>query len=103
VTALALAERPAQGALFGADASAIAPAAPAQAVAAEAAAPAPAAPATPAAAAPLDGPTLDDVVSHAWEALGAQVAAACPVCGGEVEPHGYAPGGRCTACDSALE
>jgi hypothetical protein len=87
MTALALAEHPeAQGALFGP------------------AVPAPAAPAAPAAAAaPLDGPTLDDVISHAWEALGAQVAAACPVCGGEVEPRGFAAGGRCTTCDSALD
>jgi hypothetical protein len=52
---------------------------------------------------PLDGPTLDDVISHAWEALGAQVAAACPVCGGEVEPHAYAPGGRCSTCATALD
>jgi hypothetical protein len=88
VTALALAEHPdAQGALFGA---------------APPSAAAPAAPAAPARA-PLDGPTLDDVISHAWEALGAQVAAACPVCGGEVEPHGYAAGGRCSACASALD
>jgi hypothetical protein len=85
MSALALAEQPAQGALFGAAEQASAP------------------PAAPPAAAPLDGPTLDDVISHAWEALGAQVAAACPVCGGEVEPHGYAAGGRCTRCDSALD
>ena len=52
---------------------------------------------------PLDGPTLDDVISHAWEALGAQVAAACPVCGGEVEPHAYAAGGRCGSCASTLD
>jgi hypothetical protein len=52
---------------------------------------------------PLDGPTLDDVISHAWEALGAQVAAACPICGGEVEPHGYAAGGRCSSCASTLD
>ena len=91
MTALAIAlEHPGQDALFGAEP--------------EAAEPAVAPPAEPAAAgAPLDGPTLDDVISHAWEALGAQVAAACPVCGGEVEPHGYAAGGRCTACDSSLD
>jgi hypothetical protein len=88
VSALALAEEhPAQDSLFG-------PAAPLSAPSATPAAPAPP---------PLDGPTLDDVVSHAWEALGAQVAAACPVCGGEVEPHGYAAGGRCTACESTLD
>lgn len=87
MSALAFAE-PAdtQGALFGAAARDVtSPAAPA------------------AAGAPLDGPTLDDVISHAWEALGAQVAAACPVCGGEVEPHGFAAGGRCSTCASALD
>jgi hypothetical protein len=88
VSALALAELPEQGALFGATGP-------------PAAAPAEAAP--PAAGSPLDGPTLDDVISHAWEALGAQVAAACPVCGGEVEPHGYAAGGRCGGCGSTLD
>jgi hypothetical protein len=91
VSALALAELPDQGALFGAAGPAAEPAA------------APGAAAPPAAGSPLDGPTLDDVISHAWEALGAQVAAACPVCGGEVEPHGHAAGGRCTACGSTLD
>jgi hypothetical protein len=94
VSALALAELPEQGALFGAAGS---PAAE------PTAAPGPGAAAPPAAGSPLDGPTLDDVISHAWEALGAQVAAACPVCGGEVEPHGYAAGGRCTGCGSTLD
>jgi hypothetical protein len=94
VSALALAELPEQGALFGA----------AGPPAAEpVAAPSPGAAAPPAAGSPLDGPTLDDVISHAWEALGAQVAAACPVCGGEVEPHGYAAGGRCASCGSTLD
>jgi hypothetical protein len=88
MTALAIAlEHPGQDALFGPVDE-----------------PAVARPARPAGAgAPLDGPTLDDVISHAWEALGAQVAAACPVCGGEVEPHGHAAGGRCTACGSTLD
>jgi hypothetical protein len=91
MSALAIAlEYPGQDALFGAEAPA-----------AESAAEPPAAPAMP--AAPLDGPTLDDVISHAWEALGAQVAAACPVCGGEVEPHGYADGGRCASCGITLD
>jgi hypothetical protein len=89
VSALALAEHAdVQGALFG--------------TAAPPAATSPAAP-TAAAGAPLAGPTLDDVISHAWEALGAQVAAACPVCRGEVEPLGYAAGGRCSTCGSALD
>jgi hypothetical protein len=91
VSALAL-DPPAQEALFGPPA----PPPPAPA-------PAPAAPPRAPLAGPLDGPTLDDVISHAWEALGAQVAAACPVCGGEVEPHGHAPGGRCAACTSTLD
>jgi hypothetical protein len=49
------------------------------------------------------GPTLDDVISHAWEALGAQVAAGCPVCGGEVEPHAHTTGGRCAGCGTTLD
>lgn len=53
-----------------------------------------------------DGPTLDDVVSRAWEVLRAGVPAACPACGGELsprpaEPHGYA-GGHCDACGTTL-
>ena len=52
---------------------------------------------------PFDGPTLDDVLSHAWEALGAQVAAACPVCGGEIEPHGHTAGGRCSSCGATVD
>ena len=90
MSALALAELPDQGALFGGGGP-------------PAAAPAPGAAAPPTAGSPLDGPTLDDVISHAWEALGAQVAAACPVCGGEVEPHGHAAGGRCGNCGSTLD
>jgi hypothetical protein len=49
------------------------------------------------------GPTLDDVISHAWEALGAQVAAGCPVCGGELEPHAHTTGGRCAGCGTTLD
>jgi hypothetical protein len=49
----------------------------------------------------LAGPTLDDAVSRAWEALVAGVPAACPVCRGEVEP---APGGaHCGTCDMTLD
>ena len=55
-------------------------------------APTPAGPAH-APADPLDGPTLDDVISHAWEALGAQVAAACPVCGGRSSRTATPPAG----------
>jgi hypothetical protein len=52
------------------------------------------------------GPTLDDVMSRAWEVLGAAVPAACPVCGGELEPRPSAgpgaAGGRCASCGSEL-
>ena len=36
--------------------------------------------------APLAGPTLDDVMSRAWEGLVMGLSAACPVCDGEVVP-----------------
>ena len=53
---------------------------------------------------PLAGPTLDDVVTHAWEGLGAGVPAACPVCHGEIEPAlGGALRGRCTSCGVTLD
>ncbi len=52
------------------------------------------------------GPTLDDVISRAWEVLRADVPAACPVCGGELLPRASAGagivGGRCESCDTAL-
>ena len=31
---------------------------------------------------PDSGPTLEDVVCRAWEVLGAELPAGCPVCGG---------------------
>jgi hypothetical protein len=53
-----------------------------------------------------DAPTLDDVVSRAWEVLRADVPAACPVCDGELLPRASAGagvvGGRCESCGSAL-
>jgi hypothetical protein len=53
-----------------------------------------------------DGPTLDDVISRAWEVLRADVPAGCPVCGGELEPReaadGGVVGGRCQSCGSSL-
>jgi hypothetical protein len=53
-----------------------------------------------------DAPTLDDVISRAWEVLRADVPAACPVCGGELVPRASAGagivGGRCESCGSAL-
>jgi hypothetical protein len=56
------------------------------------------------AATPLAGPTLDDVVTHAWEGLGAGVPAACPVCHGEIEPAlGGALRGHCGNCGVTLD
>jgi hypothetical protein len=55
-------------------------------------------------ATPLAGPTLDDVVTHAWEALVAAVPAACPVCHGEIEPVlGRGLQGRCGTCGVTLD
>jgi hypothetical protein len=52
------------------------------------------------------GPTLDDVISRAWEVLRADVPAACPVCGGELIPRASAGagivGGRCESCGASL-
>jgi hypothetical protein len=53
---------------------------------------------------PLAGPTLDDVVTHAWEGLVAGVPAACPVCHGEIEPVlGGALRGHCGSCGVTLD
>jgi hypothetical protein len=53
-----------------------------------------------------DGPTLDDVVSRAWEVLRCELPAACPVCGDELIPRLSAGsgvvGGRCRSCGSTL-
>jgi hypothetical protein len=55
---------------------------------------------------PGDGPTLDDVVTRAWEVLRCELPAACPVCGGELMPRASAGsgvvGGRCQSCGSTL-
>jgi hypothetical protein len=52
------------------------------------------------------GPTLDDVISRAWEVLRADVPAACPACRGELLPRASAGagivGGRCDSCGTAL-
>jgi hypothetical protein len=52
------------------------------------------------------GPTLDDVISRAWEVLRADVPAACPACGGELLPRESAGagivGGRCASCGATL-
>jgi len=48
------------------------------------------------------GPTLEDVICRAWEVLGAELPAGCPVCGGELLPRGSAAGGSCQSCGSSL-
>jgi hypothetical protein len=48
------------------------------------------------------GPTLEDVVCRAWEVLGAELPAGCPVCGGELLPRESGAGGRCDSCGSSL-
>ena len=52
------------------------------------------------------GPTLDDVISRAWEVLGAGLPAACPACRGELAPRPSAgarsAGGRCESCGTTL-
>ena len=53
-----------------------------------------------------DGPTLDDVVTRAWEVLRAGLPATCPACGGELAARPAAnaanAGGRCTSCGTTL-
>jgi hypothetical protein len=53
-----------------------------------------------------DGPTLDDVISRAWEVLRAGLPATCPACDGELahQPSVTAAdaGGRCTSCGTTL-
>ena len=54
--------------------------------------------------APLAGPTLDDLMSRAWEGLVTGLPAACPVCRGEVVPSfGGAPRGSCASCGTTIE
>jgi len=57
-------------------------------------------------ASPREGPTLEDVLSGAWEELSAHRAAACLVCNGAMEPrYGSGPsavGGRCRRCRTEL-
>jgi hypothetical protein len=52
------------------------------------------------------GPTLDDVVSGAWEELTAHAVVECPVCEGELAPaygaHARPIGGRCRRCGTTL-
>ena len=55
---------------------------------------------------PREGPTLEDVLSGAWEDLTAHRSATCPVCNGAMTPrYGSGPsavGGRCGDCRSEL-
>jgi hypothetical protein len=52
------------------------------------------------------GPTLDDVVSGAWEELTAHAVVACPLCDGKLVPeygsHARPIGGRCRNCGTTL-
>jgi hypothetical protein len=51
-------------------------------------------------------PTLDEVLSGAWEGLAAHQHVACPVCGGDMTPeygaHARPIGGRCGSCQTQL-
>jgi hypothetical protein len=54
--------------------------------------------------APLAGPTLDDVMSRAWEGLVTGLSAACPVCDGEVLPSfAGSVHGSCSSCGTTIE
>ena len=51
-------------------------------------------------------PTLDEVLSGAWERLAAHRSVACPACGGEMKPaygaHARPIGGQCRACGTTF-
>jgi len=52
---------------------------------------------------PSRGPTLERLVSDAWEDLTRRAPATCPVCGGEMSPSASAaPAGACSTCGSEL-
>lgn len=55
------------------------------------------------AGASLAGPTLDDVMSRAWEGLAMGLPAACPVCLGEVLPAASGGHGACSSCGTTIE
>ena len=58
----------------------------------------------PRARAPLAGPTLDDIMSRAWEGLVTGLPAACPVCQGEVVPSfAGSVHGSCSSCGTTIE
>ena len=51
-------------------------------------------------------PTLDDLLSGAWEGLTAHKSVACPICGDAMAPeygeHGLPVGGSCRGCGTQL-
>jgi hypothetical protein len=51
-------------------------------------------------------PTLDELLSGAWEGLVAHQHVACPLCGGDMMPeygaHARPIGGRCRSCEAQL-
>ena len=55
---------------------------------------------------PREGPTLEDILSGAWEDLTAHRTATCPICDGAMAPrYGSGPsavGGRCRECRAEL-
>jgi hypothetical protein len=54
--------------------------------------------------APLAGPTLDDVMSRAWEGLVTGLPAACPVCDGELQStRAGVVRGTCSSCGTTIE
>jgi hypothetical protein len=53
------------------------------------------------------GPTLEGIITRAWEGLAVHRGVGCPVCGGHMAPRygaaGMAPvGGRCADCGTTL-
>jgi hypothetical protein len=50
------------------------------------------------------GPTLEELVSGAWEGLAAHAAVACPACGGAMHPRVRETGaaGHCGECGAEL-
>ena len=55
---------------------------------------------------PPGAPTLEELVSEAWEGLSAHASVACPACGAEMRPRAGAGagviGGRCGGCATEL-
>lgn len=55
---------------------------------------------------PGGGPSLDDVLSSAWEGLAARAVVDCPLCGGELVPEygsqARPVGGCCRRCGTRL-